>query len=137
MGGCDGTHSMAERIYPMSEARGRSWEDPMPEGLRPRGVTPYPRSGRLPGVPGCNSPGAAERSYPTSEVRGGSWEELPPAQGQGQRPGRATPSPRSGGYTGAGGPRGAIPRSRSGGAAVGRYSSFKVRSSSCTLLEQP
>ena len=34
-------------------------------------------------------------------------------------------------------PRGATPRSRSGGAAVRRYHSYKVRSSGCTLLEQP
>ena len=81
MGGCDGTHSMAERIYPMSEARGRSWEDPMPEGLRPRGVTPRPRSGRLPGVPGSNSPGAAERSYPLPKARGSGREEQPHLQG--------------------------------------------------------
>ena len=46
-------------------------------------------------------------------------------------------SPRSGGCAGAGGPRGAIPRSRSGGAAVRRYPSSKVRSSGCALLEQP
>ena len=58
--------SAAERSYPMSEVRGRSREDPMPEGQRPRGVTPCPRSG-----------GAAERSYPTSEVRGGGREEQP------------------------------------------------------------
>ena len=41
----------------MSEVRGSSGEDPMPEG------------------------GAAKRSYPTSEVRGGSWEEQPHIQG--------------------------------------------------------
>ena len=29
----------------MSEIRGRSREDPMPEGWQPRGVTPRPRSG--------------------------------------------------------------------------------------------
>ena len=82
----------------------------MPKGRWPRGVTPRLRSGaaaesarlrkrsngreelphvrgqgQLPGVPGCDSPGAAERSYPTSEVRGGSWEELPPRP----RPGAA------------------------------------------------
>ena len=62
--------SAAERSYPMSEVRGRSREDPMPEGQRPRGVTPCPRSG-----------GAAERSYPTSEVRGGGREEQPHVQG--------------------------------------------------------
>ena len=45
--------------------------------------------------------------------------------------------PRSGGCAGAGGPRGATPHSRSGGAAVRKYPSSKVRSSGCTLLEQP
>ena len=58
--------NMAERSYPTSEARGRSREDPMPEGRWPRGVTPRPRSGA-----------AAGRSYPTSEVKGSSQEELP------------------------------------------------------------
>ena len=52
-----------------------------------------------------------ERSYHTPEVRGG--------------------------CTGAGGPRGATPRSRSGGAAMRRYPSSKVRGSGCALLEQP
>ena len=51
----------------------------------------------------------AKRSYHTSDVRGGSQEELPRVRGQGWWPGRATPSPRSGGCAGAGGPRGAIP----------------------------
>ena len=51
-----GTLSAAERSYPMSEVRGRSREDPMPEGQRPRGVTPRPRSGA-----------AARRSNPTSK----------------------------------------------------------------------
>ena len=44
---------------------------------------------------------------------------------------------RRGGCVGAGGPRGAIPCPRSGGAAVRRYTSYKVRSSGCALLEQP
>ena len=51
-----GALSAAERSYPMSEVRGRSREDPMPEGQRPRGVTPRPRSGA-----------AARRSNPTSK----------------------------------------------------------------------
>jgi len=37
---------------------------------------------------------------------------------------------------GAGGPRGATPRSRSEGEAVRRYPSSKVKSSGCALLEQ-
>ena len=65
-----GTFSVAERSYPTSEVRGRSREDPMPEGWRLRGVTPRPRSGV-----------AAGRSYPASEARGGGWEEQPYVQG--------------------------------------------------------
>ena len=72
---------------------------------------------------------AAERSYPMSEVRGSSpecqaataqelREELPDNRGQGWRPGGATQRPRRSGC--AGGPRGATPRSRSGGAVVRR-----------------
>ena len=37
---------------------------------------------------------------------------------------------------GAGGPRGATPRSRSGGVVVRTYPSFKVRSNSCALLDR-
>ena len=76
----------------------------------------------------------AGRTYPTPEVRGGSREDLPHARGQGPRPGGATPPPRSGGCAGAGGPRGAIPCSRSEGAEVRRYPSSKVRSSGCAML---
>ena len=93
----------------MAEVRGRSQEDPMPEGQSPRGVTtmsevrgssrecqaataqeqprgatPRPRSGA-----------AAGKSYPTSKVRGGSREELPHVRGQGRRPRGATTCPRS------------------------------------------
>ena len=135
--------------YPMSEVRGRSREDPIPKRRRPRGVTPCPRSGaaaksarlqwrrnsgeelphvrgqgQWPRVPGCDGAGTAKKNYPTSEVRGGGREEQPPP-------------PRSGGCVGAGGPKGAIPHSRSGGVAVRKYPSSKVRSSGCTLLEQP
>ena len=86
--------STDERSHPTSEVRGRSQEDPMPKGRRPRRVTPRPRSGaaaestrlqgcrngleELPSVRGQGQkPGgpdaqraAAKRSYPTSEVRG-------------------------------------------------------------------
>ena len=95
---------------------------------------------------------AAKRSYPANEVRGGGREELPHApapeargggrkelpyaRGQGQRPGGPTPRPGSGGCASAGGPRGAIPHSRSEGAEVRRYPLSKVRSSGCALLEQ-
>ena len=53
----------------LSEVRGRSREDPMPEEWQPR-VTQRPRSR-----------GAAERRYPASEVRGGGREEQPHVQG--------------------------------------------------------
>jgi len=91
--------------------------------VRPRGATPHPRSG------------AEARRTPC--LRGGDQEELPHIRGQGRWLGGATPHPKSGGYTGTGGPRGATPRSRSGGAAVRRYPSSKVRRSGCALLEQP
>ena len=102
----------AERSYPMSEVRGKSQEDPMPVGRQPRGVTPHPRSGA-----------AAERSNPTPKARGGSWKEQPHIQGVVAvwvQEGLEELSPRS----------------RSGGVAVRRYPLSKVRSSSCTLLEQ-
>ena len=56
-----GSLSAAKRSYPTSEVRGRSQEDPIPEGRRPRGVT------------GRNS----QEELPQSKVRGNSWEELP------------------------------------------------------------
>ena len=128
-GGCDGAQGVAERSYPTSEVKGRSLEDPIPEGRQRRGVTPYQRSGaasqsarrrrrskgreelrhvggqgRWPrGAPRCRRPGAAPgRSYPV--------------RGQGRRPGGATqseardgvweelPSPRPGAASGRGSP---------------------------------
>ena len=93
--GCDGVGA-AQRSYPTSEIRGRSWEDPMPKQRWPRRVTPRPKSGaaaestRLDGAgmakrsyPRSEVGGAAERSYPTSEVRDGSREELPPPKARG------------------------------------------------------
>ena len=102
---------------------------------RGREELPHVRGQRQrPRVPGCHGAGTAERSYPsprsvaagrrhpTSEVRGGGQEELPNVHGQWRlgeatlllRPGAAAGRsiPRSGGCTGAGGPRGAIPRWR-------------------------
>ena len=108
----------------------------MPEGRRPRGVTPRPRSGavaestrlrrrrnrreELPCVRGQAGRRRGDTQRPTSGVQreelsclqGQGWrrEELPRLRGQGRRPGGPTPHPRSRGCTGAGGPRGAIPR---------------------------
>ena len=69
----------AERSYATSKVRGRSREDPMPEGRGPRGVTPRPRS-----EPAAKSARLRRRrnrgeERPQSEVRGGGWEELPHA----------------------------------------------------------
>ena len=66
-------------------------------------------------APGCNGAGVAERSYPTSEVGGGGAAE------------RSNPTSKEPQLRGAGGPRGATPRLRSGGAAVRRYPMSKVR----------
>ena len=115
---CDGA-GMAERSYPTSEVRGSGREE----------IPSVRGQGQRPRVPDCDGAGTAERSYPTSEVRGGEGggrEELPRvrrqgwqpegaapcphARGQGRPLGGPTPHPRSGGCTGAGGPRGAIPR---------------------------
>ena len=102
-----GVLSVAERIHPMSEVRGRSQKDPMPEGRRPRGVTPRPRSGaaaqstrlrqRRNGqeeLPQVRGQGGDERRYPASEVRGGGREEIPhaPSQRPGAVAGRTNPT---------------------------------------------
>ena len=76
-----GALSAAERSYPTSEVRGRSREDPMPEGPRPIGLTPRQRSGaaaksarlqrRRNGreeLYKSEVGGVAGRSYPTTEV---------------------------------------------------------------------
>ena len=115
----------AERSYPTSEVGAEARRTPCPRGGG-REELPHVRGqGWQLRVPGCDSPGAASR------------EVLPHAQGQGRWPRGTTSLPRSGDCTGAGGPRGATPRSRSEVAVVRRYPSSKVRSSGCTLLEQP
>ena len=72
------------------------------------------------------------------KVRRGSGEKIPLAQGRG---GGQEELPHIQGVAAARAQKGreelAIPHSRSEGAAVRRYPSSKVRSSSCTLLEQP
>ena len=80
----------------MSEIRGRSWEDPMPEGWQPRGVTPRPRSGAAAKSARLRWCRNGREELPKSEVRGGSREELPRIGGQGQWPRGATPCPRPG-----------------------------------------
>ena len=65
-----GALSVGERSYLTSEVRGRSREDPMPEGWWPRGATPRLRS-----------EAAAGRSHPTPEARGGGREKQPHFRG--------------------------------------------------------
>ena len=125
------SHSSVNQLFPptiwaLALRNGRVKSDSAWAQERPRRANPCPRS-----------VAEAERSYPTSEVRGSGWEQIPHARGQGRWPGGPTPRPRSCGCAGAGGPRGAIPRWRSGRAAVRRYPSSKVRSNGCALLEQP
>ena len=86
----------------------------MPEGRRPRGVTPRPRSGAAAEsarLRRCRNGGedysrprsgaAAERSYPASEVRGGGREEIPhapsPRPRAAARRSNPTPEARAGG----------------------------------------
>ena len=76
-------HSAAKRSHPTSEVRGRSWEDPMPKGQQPIGVTPRPRSG------------AAAKSARLQQRRNGR-EELPCIRGQGRWPRGATPRLKAG-----------------------------------------
>ena len=103
-----GTNSV---VCPTSEVRGRSWEDPMPEGWRPKGVTPRPRSGavaqstrlqrrrnsreELPcirGRGGGRRPrGDTQRLRPGAAA--GSRYPTPQARGQGRQVGGATPRP--------------------------------------------
>ena len=115
--------SVAERSYPTSEIRGRSREDPMPEGRQPRGVTPRPRSGAEAGrtpMPERRQPrrvtlrprsGAVAESTRLRRRRNGR-EELPHVRDQGRQPGGATPPSKV-----RGGSRGATLRPKSGAAA--------------------
>ena len=72
-----GALSTAERSHPTSEVRGRSQEDPMPEGRRPRGVTPPPRSRAAAKSTRLQWRRNGREEPPKSEVRGGGQEELP------------------------------------------------------------
>ena len=72
-----GPLSVAERSYPTSEVRGRSREDPMPEGLRPRGLNPRPRSGAAAENARLQQRRNCQEELPKSQVRGGGQEELP------------------------------------------------------------
>ena len=68
----------------MSEVRGRSQEEPMPKGRRPRGVTPRPRSGAAAESARLRRRRNSREELPYApmpEARGGGREELPHVQG--------------------------------------------------------
>ena len=73
--------STAERSHPTSEVKGRSQEDPIPEGQRPRGVTPRPRSGAAAESARLQRCRNGREELPKSEARGGHWEDQPHVQG--------------------------------------------------------
>ena len=91
--------SVAERSYPTSEVRGRSWEDPMPEGRQPRGVTPHLRSGAVAerSYPSLRSGAAAERSYPSPRSGAAARRSypIPPCQRPGAAARRSYPTPKA------------------------------------------
>ena len=67
--------SVGERSYPTSEVRGRSWEDPMPKGWQPRGVTPRARSAEVAESARLQGHRNGQEELPKSEVRGRSRED--------------------------------------------------------------
>ena len=76
-------------------------------------------------------------TYPTPEVRGDGTRGATTHSRSGAAAKRSNPKSKRGGCVGTGGLRGATPCSTSGGAAMRRYPWSKIRSSGCTLLEQP
>ena len=100
---------MVEMSHTTSEVRSRSWEDPMPVGRWPRGVTPRPRSG-------------ASAESTRLQRRRNRQEELPHVRIHGGRPRGDTQPARSGVAT-----RGVTPRPRSGAVAERRYPRNKAR----------
>ena len=81
MDGCDDTQSAAERGYPTSEVRGRSREDPMPEGRRLRGATPRPWSGAAAESARLRQRRSSREELTPPEARGCGQEERPHIQG--------------------------------------------------------
>ena len=122
--------STAERSHPTSKVRGRSREDPMPEGLRPRGVTPRPRSGAAAESTRQRRRRNGREELPRVRGQGRRREELPHVQGQGQWP-------RVPGCNGTGTAEKSYPSPRSGAAAERSYPGSKVRCSGREELPYP
>ena len=93
----------AERSYLKCEVtcEGRSREDPMPKGQRPRGDTPRPRPGAVAESARLRRRGNGREELPKSEVRGGGREVLPKTKVRGggweELPHASTPEARGGG----------------------------------------
>ena len=89
---------MAERSYP---TRGRSREDPMPEGRQPIGVTPRLRSGAVAKSARLQQRRNGREELPYIRGQGGGREEIPCIRGQGgdwdELPHAPTPEARGGG----------------------------------------
>ena len=105
----------------------------MPEGWRPRGITPRPRAGAAAEsarLRRCwRSGAAARRRHPESEVRGGDREELPHVRGQ-WRPGGHTATEIMGGDPEE------LPRARGQGRRLGGATSHP-RPGAVTLRSHP
>ena len=65
----------------MSEARGRSLEDPCPRGGSQEELPHIQGQRQQLRVPGCDSTGTADRSYPMPEAKGSGQEEQHHLQG--------------------------------------------------------
>ena len=125
-GGCDWRAKRRREEPPHVRRQGQKPGGPMPEGRRPRAVTPRPRSGaaaqstrlqrrrncgeELPRVRGQGGPPRGDTQRPRSGAVGGRSYPTPPCLRPGAAAEGATPRPRSRGCAGAGGPGGAIPR---------------------------
>ena len=137
-GGCDQRTQRAWEELPHVLGKGQKPGGPHARRVAAKRSYPSLRSGAAAESARLRQRRNGREELPCVRCRGGgAREELPRVWGQGRQLGGATPHPRSHGCAGTGGPRGAIPRWRSGRVAVRRYLSSKVRSSSCALLEQP
>ena len=125
----------------------------MPQGRRPRGVTPRPRSGaaakstrlrrhrngreELPRVRGQGRQPGGDTPRPKPEARGDGREELPHAPKPEAKGGGGEEQPHIQGAVAARAQEGLEELSHIGRVAVRRYPSSKVRSNGYALLEQP
>ena len=99
----------------MSEVRGRSLEDPMPEGRWPRGVTPRPRSGAVAESTRLRQHRNGREELPHDQGQGGGPEEIPSVQGRGGGATRGLPRLRGQGRQPGGDTPRLKPEARGGG----------------------